>query len=175
MRWSILFLIPFLIANTAIAKEKIILPYGWRYPTTEELSDDPERKDSPSKFAKAVADFNGDGINDEAFLLKSTKFSGEGLFVYLSDKQKGFKWLKISVTDWGPKYPKVNLAMGIDTVKPGEYKTACGKGYFECQKGEPEILKLRRPAINYFKFGSANVYFLWDDKIESFKSIQMSD
>jgi hypothetical protein len=118
-----------------MAKENIILPEGWRYPTAEELFDEPGRKDSPTKYAKAVADFNGDGIEDEAHLFKSTKFSGEGLWVLLSDKRKGFRWLRLDIIDWGKNYPKVSLSMGIDTVKPGEYKTACGKGYFKCEKG----------------------------------------
>ena len=58
---------------------------GWRFPTAKELSDDKIRNDSPTKFAKAIADFNGDGVPDQAFLLKSTKFSGEGLLVWLSN------------------------------------------------------------------------------------------
>lgn len=159
----------------AIAQENIALPDGWRYPTTEELSDEPGRKDSPTKLAKAIADFNGDGINDEAFLLKSTKFSGEGLFVHLSDKQKVFRWIKLDVIDWGPKYPKVNLSMGISIAKPGKYKTACGKGYFECKKDEPEVIQLKQPALDYFKFESANSFFVWDEKTAIFKRIWMSD
>ncbi len=73
--------------------------------------------------------------------------------MHLSDKQKGFKWIVLAKTDWGKEYPKVNLAMGVDVAKPGEYKTACGKGYFACAEGEPAILRLNRPAIDYFKFG----------------------
>ena len=65
--------------------------------------------------------------------------------------------------------------MGINTVKPGEYKTVCGKGYFKCEKGEPEVLKLKRPAIDYFKFQSANSFFFWDDKTGDFKRIWISD
>lgn len=157
------------------AADNSVLPNGWRFPAAEELSDEFNRKDSPTKYAKASADFNGDGITDEAFLLKSTKFSGEGLLVRLSDKQNGFKWVKLDVINWGNKYPKVNLSMGIEIVKPGEYKTACGKGYFECKEGEPEVLKLKRPAIDYFRFESANSFLVWDDKTASFKRIWMSD
>jgi len=91
------------------------------------------------------------------------------LLVYLSDKQKGFSWLTLATIDWGKKYPKVNLAMGVDVVKPGKYETACGKGYWECEKGEPKILELKRPAINYFKLASANSFFFLDDKSNSFK------
>jgi hypothetical protein len=34
------------------------LPKGWRLPSQMELSD-VERKDSPAKYARGVADFNG--------------------------------------------------------------------------------------------------------------------
>lgn len=175
MYWVNLIFLFLLLATPSFAKDKIALPKGWRYPTTEELSDEPGRKDSPTKYIKAVADFNGDGIDDEVYLVKSTKFSGEGLLVHLSDKQKGFRWLVLDTTGWGKEYPKVNLSMGVDIVKPGQYKTACGKGYFKCGKGEPEVLKLKRPAINYFKFESANSFFFWDDKTSSFKRVWISD
>ena len=171
--YFILFLI--LLVTPSFAKDNIVLPEGWRYPTTAELSDEPGRKDTPTKYIKVVADFNGDGIDDEAYLVKSTKFSGEGLLVRVSDKQKGYMWLTLATIDWGKKYPNVNLSMGIDIVKSGEYNTACGKGYYECEKGEPKVLKLKRPAINYFKFESANSFFFWDDKTAKFKSIGISD
>ena len=167
-------LIYLLLASTAYAEIKITLPEGWRFPTEKELSY-ASRKDSSTKYAKVIADFNGDGINDEAFLLKSTKFSGEGLFVRLSKKQGGFRWVELDVIDWGKQYPNVDLTMGVDIAKPGEYKTACGKGYFECKEGEPEVLKLRRAAIDYFRFESANSFFVWDDKTAKFKRIWISD
>ncbi len=167
-----LMIISFLLTSISYAGDKMSLPEGWRFPTENELTY-MSRKDSPTRYSKAVADFNGDGINDEAFLLKSTKFSGEGLFVRLSDKQKGFKWIELDVIDWGKEYPKVDLSMGVDIAEPGDYKTACGKGYFECNKGEPEVLKLQRPAIDYFRFESANSFFVWDEKAKLFKRIWM--
>jgi hypothetical protein len=163
-----------LLASTAYAGDKTTLPEGWRFPTEKELSY-VSRKDSPTKHARAIADFNGDGINDEASLLKSTKFSGEGLFVRLSNKASGFRWIELDVIDWGKQYPNVDLSMGVDIAKPGEYKTACGKGYFECNDDEPKVLKLRWPAIDYFRFESANSFFLWDEKTAKFKRIWMSD
>lgn len=174
MRRLALTLIFLFLFTASHAKENIVLPEGWRFPTEAELTY-VSRKESPTKYSKAIADFNGDGINDEAFLLKSTKFSGEGLFVRLSDKQKGFHWVKLDVIEWGKEYPKVDLSMGVEIAKPGEYKTACGKGYFECKEGEPEVLKLRLPAIDYFRFESANSFFVWNAKTASFKRVWMSD
>jgi hypothetical protein len=173
--YSLIIIIVFsLLTSVSFAAEKITLPEGWRFPTAEELTY-ASRKESPTKYSKAVADFNGDGINDEAFLLKSIKFSGEGLFVRLSYKQKGFRWIQLDVIDWGKEYPKVDLSMSVAIAKPGNYETACGKGYFDCKDGEPEVLKLRRPAIDYFRFESANSFFVWDEKMAKFKRIWMSD
>lgn len=106
MYWLNIVLLFLLFATPSFAKDKIVLPEGWRYPTTEEVSGELERGDSPTKYIKAVADFNGDGINDEAYLLKSTKYSGEGLFVHLSHKQKGYRWLKLATIDWEKNIPK---------------------------------------------------------------------
>ncbi len=175
MYWLNIIFVSLLLVKPAIAKDEIMLPEGWRYPSPSELSAEPARNDSPTKYSKAVADFNGDGIVDEAYLLKSTKFSGEGLFVRLSDKRIGFKWVELDIIDWGKEYPKVDLSMGIDIAKHGKYKTACGKGYFECNEGEPEVLNLKQPAINYFRFESANSFFVWDNKTRRFNRIWMSD
>ena len=66
-------------------------------------------------------------------------------------------------------------SVGIDLVKPGEYKTACGKGYFDCASDEPEILKLKTDAIDYMVFERANAIFFWDPEANNFKKIWMSD
>jgi hypothetical protein len=51
--------------------------------------------------------------------------------------------------------------MGIVVLRAGPHKTACGKGYFECDPGEPKMLKLKWDGIDYFKDGSADsVYYL---------------
>ena len=65
--------------------------------------------------------------------------------------------------------------MGIDTVAPGNHKTGCGKGHWECKKGEPEVLRLRNPAILYFQSeGAASVYF-WSASTRTFRRVWVSD
>lgn len=60
------------------------LPEGWRQPTTKELSD-PVRAENAEFLTRATADFNADGVPDDAYLLKSsTQFSGEALWIRLS-------------------------------------------------------------------------------------------
>ena len=65
--------------------------------------------------------------------------------------------------------------MGIKTAEPGKYKTACGKGYWVCKKGETAKLNLKMAAIDLFQYESANSYFVWDTKTKMFKRIWMSD
>ena len=64
---------------------------------------------------------------------------------------------------------------GIALVKPGRYEAACGKGYFDCKPGEPEILRLKRPAIEFFKYESASSIFFWDSKSQKFRQVWTSD
>ena len=71
--------------------------------------------------------------------------------------------------------PLMIHAMGIEKVSHGRYKTACGKGYWDCKKGEPSEIVIEHDAINYFKTESANSYFYWDAKTKKFKRIWMSD
>lgn len=163
----------FLVLNSQLALA-VEPPAGWRIPTKKELAAEPLRGKSPTKSAEVIGDLNGDGTRDHAYLFKSTKFSGEGLAVRLSSP-KGFIWKIIDQTDWGKEYPNVDLAMGIDLAKPGDYKTACGKGYWECEKNEPEVLNLKTPGIWHFRFESAASIWYWDKKSGEFKRVWISD
>jgi hypothetical protein len=65
--------------------------------------------------------------------------------------------------------------VGIDIVQPGEYRTACGKGYWKCGEGEPDKLTLDRPAISFFNFERASSFFFFDSATRSFLRIPISD
>lgn len=43
-------------------------------------------------------------------------------------------------------------------MDPGSCQTACGKEYFECKEGEPEVIELVYPGISYFLEESANSF-----------------
>jgi len=151
----------------AIAQE---MPPGYRLPTQKELADR-DRVASPTRFAKAVADFNGDGVEDEAVLLKSTRYSGQALFVRLSDNNKGFRWVQLDSIDWGPKYPNVDLSMAIEVLKPGVHEYYCFDGEKDCDGDEPakkKKLRLTNPGLSYYKFESSGSFFLWDAKTNKF-------
>jgi hypothetical protein len=65
--------------------------------------------------------------------------------------------------------------MGIAKVKPGEYETACGKGYWACDKDEPEKLKTKRDAVEFFKDESASSVYVYNPMKHQFISIATSD
>ena len=149
-------------------------PTGWRLPTAKELAGEPLRARSPTMNAEVTGDFNGDGKLDHAYLFKATDVSGEGLVVWISTPG-GYHWAVIDKTDWGRKFPNVDLSMGIDALAPGDYRTACGKGYWECGPDEPETLRLKVPGILHFRFESAESVWYRDQAISSFRNVSLSD
>ena len=146
------------------------LPLGWRVPTSSELNDD-WRSNDPNKYEVLRGDFNGDGVVDQAMLLVPLKGRSLGLFVFLSQKNHTFKTYALDRI----KDVALIKAMGIAKVSPGQYKTACGKGYWECAKDEAPEISIQHDAIDYFKTESANSYFYWDEQTKTFKRIWISD
>lgn len=166
-----------LMLITAFASISAELPTGWRFPTPKELADS-DRDDSPTRYTTAKADFNDDGVNDEAVLLKSTMFSGEALWVRVSRGRKSFSWVKLSETKWGPEYPDVDLSMGIEVVNPGTHTYACFDNADDCNFGDTKSrpkLKLRNSSLMYFKLGSAASLFFWSNKEKKFLRVWISD
>lgn len=149
-----------------------LLPEGWRLPTSIDTAPGQGwRNESSDLYLTIAADFNGDGLVDKSMLLVRKKVTGLALFAFVSQKDGTAKAYLLDEIK-SNEYIKV---MGISVAKPGQYKTACGKGYFECQEGEPEEIVLRHPAIDYFKEESANSFFYWDESNKTFKRIWMSD
>jgi hypothetical protein len=165
------------LASASIAGAGEELPKGWRLPSQAELSDR-ERAGSPERLARAVGDFNGDGVHDEALLLKSEAFSGEGLWVRLSGSQGTRQWLSLDKINWGPSYPNVSLAMAIEVAPPGIHAYGCFDGVKDCNFGPQEKrpkLKLRDPAIVYYKPESAGSMYFWSRKHNRFMRVWLSD
>jgi len=145
------------------------LPKGWRRPHPAETTEGWRRKSS-TRFFVVKADFDGDGKEDIAELLISPSTNKFSLFVRLAATDR---WEMVGEpTDLG-----YLGSFGVDVVKPGRYETACGKGYDDsfCAHGEPDYLRLTRPAIDLIYHESADVIFYWDPTIKKFKQIQMSD
>ncbi|MBT0894524.1 hypothetical protein KI811_11960 [Geobacter hydrogenophilus] len=171
MRIQLCIFLILLAANTVAASD-VHVPKGWRLPTEKDMSGDwaEFRKDNPHPYL-AQADFNGDGIPDDAYIALAVNGKSWALFVNLNKKKSPPKVLKLD-EDNGETPPQ---RMGLDIAEPGTYKTACGKGYWECDKDETETLKLRVPAIDFYLFESANSFFWWDKKLGHFRRTWMSD
>jgi hypothetical protein len=150
--------------------ENIVLPPGWRMPYKSELNDD-WRKNNPSKYSVVRADFNGDGLEDSAILLVSRRYREIGLFVFLSNKNGAYKTYQLDAV----KDEKFLQIIGVTTVLPGVYRTACGKGYWACKKDESSDVLIKHSAISYFKIESAASYFYWDERSGNFKRVWISD
>jgi len=158
----------------------LIIPIGlsakdtvsWRTPEVAELGHDSSwRREDPDLHLTARADFDGDGKEDVArLLIINDKENKMGLFVTLSSKKKAEPLLLEAMDD-----KNTIEVMGVEVAKPGTYKTVCGKGYWTCKKGEPSLLRLHRPAIDFFRFESANSYFIWRIDKKKFNRIWMSD
>ena len=143
----------------------LIIPFGlsardissWRTPGQNDLGQDSSwRMEDPDLYLIAKADFDGDGKEDVAHLLINDKENKVGLFVRLSSRKKAEPLLLEEIDD-----KNTIEIMGVEVAKPGAYRTACGKGYWPCEKGEPAQLRLHRAAIDFFRFESANSYFIW--------------
>lgn len=154
------------LSGLAVVQE---LPSGWRRPTPTETSG-AWRQNNRTRFLVVKGDFDGDGKPDTAELLVKPSSKQFALFVRLSSTEK---WQLVGE----PADIKLLGHFGIDLVKPGEYKTACGKGYGgdACAHGEPKVLKLSTSAIDFLYAESSDGIFYWDAGAKTFREILMSD
>jgi hypothetical protein len=140
----------------------------WRVPTKSDFADESGwRQNDKTLYLTVKADFDGDGKQDNVSLLINDKKNKMGLFAELSSLPDKIKLAEDDKT--------VIQIMGVTVAMPGKYKTACGKGYWACEKGEPATLNLKLPAIDYFKEESANSFFIWNKKTKQFERVWMSD
>jgi hypothetical protein len=145
------------------------LPKGWRFPNQAELRDRGER------FVQISADFNGDGVHDEAILLKSEESPGEGLWVWLSESNRTRQWINLHKIRSRSSHPNVPLAMAIDAVPPGTYDHGCFEFVKGCNPGahRPK-LTFHNFAIVYYGTGAASMY-VWSKKDNRFQRVWSSD
>jgi hypothetical protein len=144
------------------------LPKGWHAPPAK-LTNQDFREHDPHRFLSATGDFNGDGLRDKAMLLVDADSTKMALFVCLKTTT-GCDWHRLEEMDVA-----FLDVMGIDTVKPGKQNTACGKGYWECKKGEPQILNLKHEAVEFFEDESASSVYVYNVKKRKFTPIATSD
>lgn len=146
----------------------------WRFPDARDVIGDwRDFRREGREFYTVAADFDGDGRQDEAWILIKKDGSEWGLFVIL-DAQGGAR----QIVELGRADMKIDppQRMGLGLVPPGYYESACAKGYGSgCQPGERQFVDLKHPAIDFFVFESANSYFFWNDDTDSFERMWISD
>jgi hypothetical protein len=130
------------------------------------------RTNSPTNYLSAEGDFDGDGQADRAELFLAENELGEALFVQLSSVPSR-QW--ILAAEEGHREPMAILRMGVSIVSPGNYVTACGKGYWECRDGEPSQLRLETDGLSYRRFESSESIVYWDRSVSSFRQVWVSD
>jgi len=144
------------------------LPAGWSKPPASMTGQEFRQKDS-NHFLSAKGDFNGDGVQDQALLLVNQRTHQMGFFICLTTAT-GCDWHRLEVMEIA-----FLDVMGIARVKPGAYETACGKGYWECGKDEPEKLKTKRDAVEFFKDESASSVYVYNPVTYKFVAVATSD
>lgn len=164
--WIILSLI-----SISIATDAQTLPSGWRYPKPDDDKGDWKdfKKEIPKPF-NVRADFNGDKIVDDAWILIPTKGKAQGLFVFLGQMSGPPQVIQLEYD--GSSSPQ---EMYLSLAEPGTYDTACGKGYWDCAAGEPAKVRLSRTGFVYAIYESAMTLYYWDAKWHKFEKVGLSD
>ena len=159
------------LVATLSAQSVTRAPNGYRFPTEVDYSGywKENRATVPEPFV-VRGDFNGDGVADEVWLLPASSASGWGLFVALGSPNGSRRWARLEQDRKSDVH-----SLGVTLVEPGQYKTACGKGYWACKRDEPELLDLKSAAFAFFQFESASSIFWWDQRSNSFKRTWISD
>ena len=154
-----------------VAQAGLTAPSGYRFPNDADYSGAWKefRADMPVPFV-VRSDFDGDGRQDEVWLLPAIGGHGFGLFAFMGTSNGS---PRVVALERDPKSEAQGF--GVALVEPGRYKTACGKGYWECARDEPEVLNLKLPSVEFFKFESASSVFWWDRRSERFKRTAISD
>jgi hypothetical protein len=156
------------VFSSSAGAEDLPVPEGWRLPTEAEAS----KKWGPEGLRAYLsiddADFDGDGNPDRVRILVPEEGTGIGLFVFLA-QDGSFRTMLLNAVE-GSAWMRV---MGISTVPPGEYVTACGKAYWECREDEPRRIIFSRPGILYFMADGERSVFYWNGTEKTFNHIRI--
>ncbi len=145
------------------------VPAGWRLPNAADRTGEWDGADAPFHIR---GDFNGDGIADEAWILFLERSSAWAVFVFLDAADGASRSIKLVEARDPPAQRFI-----LETIRPSKivFRTACGKEYFECAKGEPLTIQFHLPSISFCLRESSCSVFVWQPKAARFQQIRMSD
>src|ERR1019366_7454215 len=143
-----------LMSSAAAAQKDLLRLQPWRPPTAADLGTQEEQKwrqDSAAHYLVMTGDFDGDGKPDEARLVVRGDGKAFALFVKLGARDTVLKL---------DEYPDIKMlpSIGIKRVAPGEYPTACARGY-DCAEDEPKYIRVNHEAIDYFEPNGTEHYY----------------
>ena len=159
-------LILLLLITTAIYADSPTMPSEWRIPSESELGDN--WREGIHKNAAVVGDFNGDGLNDGAYLVVSSDGQWEGLLAFISLEDK-VRWYELSKSKFD-----VKVFMGLDWYSPGRYKVLCETDA-ECEESLKKEIAIETDAFAFYRPGSASSIFVWNMEDAEFDRIWESD
>ncbi|UDF04695.1 hypothetical protein [Asticcacaulis sp. AND118] len=115
------------------------------------------RNAHPHLYLKDEGDFDGDGQAERVVFWKTDQGR-----VYIASHLTGsyFQELPTGTLSLSKDMPR----MGLRTVKPGVYKTACVKGYGKTNVKCVKSVTLKRDAIEVFTFEAASTLYVWNGK-----------
>jgi hypothetical protein len=144
-------------------------PPGWRFPERSDRTG--EWKDGEIPF-HVRGDFTGDGIADDAWILFRVANKAWAVFVFVQSLDGTARHIQLTEERDGSAQSHF-----LEIIQPfkAAYPTACGKGYFECAKGEPLTITFRLPSINLCLRESSCSAFVWQPKLGRFQQVRMSD
>jgi len=144
-------------------------PPGWRFPTANDRTG---AWAGPESLYHIQGDFNGDGVSDEAWILFRDRDKTWAVFVFLYASDGSSRVVRLTEERHAPAQRFV-----LETIRPSTiaFRTACGKGYFECAKGEPLTIVFRLPSISVCLPESSCSVYVWQPKPGRFQNIRMSD
>lgn len=152
-----------------VAAHAVSPPPGWRMPTGSDRTGAWEGPDAPFHIQ---GDFNGDGVPDEAWILFRNGSKSWAVFVFLHATDGTARTVRLTEERNTPAQQFV-----LETIRPSSiaFRTACGKGYFECAKGEPLTIQFHLPSISVCSRGSSCSVYVWRPSPGRFQQVRMRD
>ena len=165
--WSIAFTLALLCLPAISVADSV--PPGWRFPAASDRSGQWEGPDTPYHIR---GDFNGDGLADQAWILFRNGSRSWAVFVFLGTAEGTPRTIRLTDEQNAPAQRYL-----LETIRPSAivFRTACGKGYVQCAKGEPLTIRFRLPSISVCSRESSCSVYVWQPHSARFQEVRMRD